>query len=397
MTDDRPKASQDNPEMSRQGPAYRIALRLGFAHPVAFGVFRRIGLLALVTSLPLLLFSTATGLAYGDRVQVSLLRDPSIYCRYLVALPLLILAEVVVARGLAVQSGYFLESGLIRENQRSRYSVAETELKRLFDSMVVQGVILVLSYVLVITLRTVVAYSAGSSTWERLAAAQGGTITFAGWWSILVSLPILVFLLLRWFWRTCAWAWFLFRVSQLDLELTPTHPDRAGGLGFVAWGQASFAPILAAVSAVLSGSFAGEVLYAHESVNSLKYHLMVFVVLSLGFLLAPLLVFSRQLAQCRFQAKLEFGMLVWRHDRAFDEKWMRAPASSQKGLLGSPDASSLADIASGFEHVERMRIMPLDNQAVIVLFVAAMVPMLPFVASSIRLTEILQELGVFMV
>ena len=78
------------------------------------------------------------------------------------------------------------------------------------------------------------------------------------------------------------------------LELTPTHPDRAGGLGFLAWGQASFAPILAAVSSVLSGSFAGQVLYAGESVNGLKYHLVVFVALSLGFLLAPLLVFSRQ-------------------------------------------------------------------------------------------------------
>ena len=90
-------------------------------------------------------------------------------------------------------------------------------------------------------------------------------------------------------------------------------------------------------------------------------------------------------------------MLVWRHDRAFDEKWVRASATEQKGLLGSPDVSSLADIAAAFEHVERMRVVPLDHQAVIVLSLAAMVPMLPFVASSIRLTEILKELGVFMV
>ena len=51
------------------------------------------------------------------------------------------------------------------------------------------------------------------------------------------------------------WAWFLFRVSRLDLELTPTHPDRAGGLGFLGWGLASFSLVLMAVSAVLSGSF----------------------------------------------------------------------------------------------------------------------------------------------
>ena len=111
-----------------------------------------------------------------------------------------------------------------------------------------------------------------------------------------------MFLFLEWFRRTCVWAWFLFRVSRLDLELTPTHPDRAGGLGFLSWGQASFAPVLAAVSAVLSGSFAGQVLYAGESVNSLKYHLAVFVALSLAFLLAPLLVFSKKLCNAASRA-----------------------------------------------------------------------------------------------
>ena len=112
------------PPSAREGLAYRIALRLGFTHPVALGLLRRIGLLGLVTSVPLLLLSIATGLAYGDRVQVPLLRDPAFYCRYLVALPLLILAEVVVARGLAVQSGYFLESGLILRRSAPRYAAA---------------------------------------------------------------------------------------------------------------------------------------------------------------------------------------------------------------------------------------------------------------------------------
>ena len=100
--------------------------------------------------------------------------------------------------------------------------------------------------------------------WERL----GDAITPAGWWYILVSLPILVFFLLRWFWIFLLWAWFLFRVSRLELELTPTHPDRAGGLGFLGWGLACFALVLMAVSAVLSGSFAREILHRGSSLDS---------------------------------------------------------------------------------------------------------------------------------
>jgi hypothetical protein len=170
---------------------------------------RKLGVLVLATSVPLLLLSSIAGVAFGNRVQVPLLRDPSFYSRYLVALPLLILAEAVVARVFAVQSGFFLESSVIPEAQRSRHSDAEEELSRLYNSTVARGVILALTYTLVITLRSIVAYSVGSSNWERLGHAQGGGLTPAGWWSILVSVPILVFLVLQWFWRACVWAWFL--------------------------------------------------------------------------------------------------------------------------------------------------------------------------------------------
>jgi hypothetical protein len=387
----------DEPAATKEGLGYRGALRLGFERPGAPWHLRTLGLLSLITWVPILLLALPAGLAVGNRVEVPLLRDPSYYSRYLVALPLLVFAEGVVTTGLAVQTGYFLESGLIPETERSRYNAAEAELKRLCNSPVAQGVILVLAYAVVITARTTVAYSPGSSSWERLGAEAGARITPAGWWSILVSLPILLFLLLRWFWRACVWDWFLYRASRFELELTPTHPDRAGGLGFIAWGQASFAPILAAVSSVLSGSLAGEVLYAGESVSSLKYHVIVFVVLSLAFLLAPLLVFLGKLARARFQAVLDFRMLIWRHDRAFDQKWVQIPGPKQESLLGSPDVSSLADIASAFEHVQRMRVIPLDNQAVLLLILAALVPLLPFVASTIPLTDILKDLGVFMV
>jgi hypothetical protein len=397
MTSDGGENKLDDSSTRTEGLAYRTALRLGFERPDAPRHARRLGVLALVTWVPILLLALSSNLAVGYRVEVPLLRDPSFYSRYLIVLPLLVFAEVVVTTSLAVQTGYFLESGLIPEAERARYSAAEAELKGLYSSRVAQGVILFLSYAVVITARTIVAHSPGSSSWERLGAEAGGRITPAGWWSILVSMPILAFLFLRWFWRACAWAWFLYRASRLELDLTPTHPDRAGGLGFLAWGQASFAPILAAVSSVLSGSLAGEVLYAGESLNSLKYHVLVFIILSLAFLLAPLLVYFGKLARCRFQAVLDFRMLIWRHDRAFDEKWVRGPGLKQEELLGSPDVSSLADIAAAFEHVQRMRLIPLDNQAVLVLVLAAVVPLLPFVASTIPLTDILKDLGIFLV
>ena len=151
------------------------------------------------------------------------------------------------------------------------------------------------------------------------------------------------------------------------------------------------------MSAVLSGSFAAEVLYGGQSVNGLKYHLVVFAGLSLAFLLAPLLVFSGRMAHCRFQAMLDFGMLVWLHDRAFDEKWIRTLGTKTEVPLGSPDVSSLADIAVALSTWERMRVMPFDHEALLVLLAAVAIPMLLFVATAIPMTAILTELTEFMV
>lgn len=226
---------------------------------------------------------------------------------------------------------------------------------------------------------------------------MGTTITLAGWWYIVVSMPILLFLLLRWAWVFVLWAGFLFRVSRLDLELTATHPDRAGGLGFLGWGLASFSLILMAVSAVLSGSFAREIIHRGSSLDSLKYHVIVFVVLAIVIVHAPLLAFAGKQARCRFRGLLDFGTLIWRHDREFDEKWVKTVNTSQQSLLGSADTSSLVNLGLAFEHVDQMRFIPLDKKAVVALLLAALIPMIPLVGTAIPLTEILAKLGEFMV
>jgi hypothetical protein len=179
--------------------------------------------------------------------------------------------------------------------------------------------------------------------------------------------------------------------------LTPTHPDRAGGLGFLGWGLASFAIVVLAVSAVLSGSLAGEILFRGSSLVDLKYHVIVFVVLVIIILHAPLLAFIGRLGRCRFRALLDFGTLIGCHDRAFDEKWVKPRDTNRESLLGSPDVSSLADIAMAFEHVERMRLIPWDKKALMVLVMAAVIPMIPLLGTAIPFTEILSKLGELMV
>ncbi|HKM56563.1 MAG TPA: hypothetical protein VJY33_24375, partial [Isosphaeraceae bacterium] len=350
-------------------------------------------LLILVTWVPLVLLSFVSGHAFGDRVVVGVLCDPVILSRFLFVVPLLSFAEIVVAWGLGAQSRHFLESGVVPAEETVEFEAAKTEALRLRDSLIAEGVILVLAVAIAIMSRVIFRLGGGESTWER----TGMGITLAGWWHILVSLPILFFFLLRWLWIFLLWSWFLFRVSRLDLDLTPTHPDRSGGLGFLGWGLASFALVLMAISAVLSGSFAFEIVHRGSSLNILKYHIIVFVVLAIVILHAPLLVFTSRLAMCWFRGLLDFGALIGDHDRAFDEKWVKAQGVSRAKLLGSPDVASLADIAQVFEHVERMQLLPFDKKAIIVLVAAALIPMVPLLGTVIGLTDILSMLGKFLV
>ena len=373
-----------------RGPSFRMAQRFGFNRPDRPRRIRKILLLILVTWVPLVLLSLVAGHAFGNRVAVTLLRDPVILSRFLFVLPLLALAEIVVERSLGVQARQFLASGVVPAGEADKLEAAKAEALRLRESVVAEGVIVVLAVAIAIIVQVVIRFGSEESTWKRSDAG----ITLAGWWYILVSLPILFFFLLRWLWIFLLWSRFLFRVSRLGLELTPTHPDRAGGLGFLGWGLASFGLVLMAISAVLSGSLAYEIVHRGSSLNILKYHIMIFVVLAIVILHAPLIVFTGRLARCRFRGLLDFGSLIGDHDRAFNEKWLKSQGSS---LLGSAHMGSLAHMSPVYEQVERMQLLPWDKQALIVLVAAALIPMIPLLGTVTALTEILSMLGKFVV
>jgi hypothetical protein len=373
-----------------RGPSFRLAQRFGFNRPDRPRRIRKILLLILVTWVPLVLLSLVAGHAFGNRVAVTLLRDPVILSRFLFVLPLLALAEIVVERSLGVQARQFLASGVVPTGEAVKLEAAKAEALRLRESVVAEGVIVVLAVAIAIIVQVVIRFGSEESTWKRSDAG----ITLAGWWYILVSLPILFFFLLRWLWIFLLWSRFLFRISRLGLELTPTHPDRAGGLGFLGWGLASFGLVLMAISAVLSGSLAYEIVHRGSSLNILKYHIMIFVVLAIVILHAPLIVFTGRLARCRFRGLLDFGSLIGDHNRAFNEKWLKSQGSS---LLGHAHMGSLAHMSPVYEQVERMQLLPWDKQALIVLVAAALIPMIPLLGTVTALTEILTMLGKFVV
>jgi hypothetical protein len=175
----------------------------------------------------------------------------------LLAVPVLVLAEMTVGVRLRRVMGHFVAAHLVREDQLRTFEQIILDSLRFRDSHLGEVIVLIVTYLA--TYNALSGVSSQSSTWFRPEPGQG--LTLVGYWYALVALPIFQFLIFRWIYRMAVWSRFLWKVSRLDLVLTPTHPDGAGGLAFLGKSLIPFGVILFALSAVVSSAIAERILF----------------------------------------------------------------------------------------------------------------------------------------
>ena len=231
-----------------------------------------------------------------------------------------------------------------------------------------------------------------ASTWYATASPDGLNLSPAGMWYGYVSLPIFQFLLLRWYFRLLVWTRFLWLVSRIKLSLVPTHPDRVGGLGFLANTVYAFTVLLIAHGAMLAAQFANRILYTGAALTEFKVETGAMVLFLLCIVFGPLLVFAPQFASAKRTGLGEYGSLAERYVREFDIKWLRNGGPKDESLVGSADIQSLADLANSFEVVKSMRIAPITKDAIIRLAAAVLVPIIPLALTMMSLEELLKRL-----
>ena len=200
------------------------------------------------------------------------------------------------------------------------------------------------------------------------------------------------FLLLRWYFRIFIWTCFLWRVSRIDLRLVPTHPDRTGGLGFLANMAYAFLPLAAAHGALVAGMIASRILFLGTPLPHFKAEIVVVVLFVLALVFAPLTPFAPQLSRTKRKGVLEYGALGQRYVREFDTKWLRGGALPNEPLLGSADIQSLADLSNSVEIVRSMLAIPITKGGIVRLVVATLVPVVPLLLTMMPAEELLKRL-----
>jgi hypothetical protein len=361
--------------ITRGGPLHWLLVRVGHAGEERQRVIRRALFVVLVTWLPLLVLSFTQGRAYGTQIMIPFLGDLAVNVRFLIAAPILILAESRIDRRWRHLVLQFLRSGLVGEKELPAFEAVIAKTSRMRDRVLPETLLLVASFLPVFILKTEALIS-GVSNWHTFGVGSS-EVTLAGWWFNLVSTPFFRFLLLRWAWRMFLWTSFLWRVSRINLHLVATHSDLAAGLGFLSEGQRAFSPIVFAGGAVIAAQVGNTMLYQGATLASLKLPMIVYGVLAIIVLVAPLLVVTPVLLKTKRKALLEFGALVTIHDQLFDQKWIQKNEPSDELILGSPDASSLCDLGNSFAVVRQMGIVPIDKATLLTLALAAALPMAP--------------------
>jgi len=374
------------------GPLFQLLCRAHLSDDALTMVRQRIIVISLFAWLPLLVLSALEGRMLGGSATVPFLLDLDVHIRFLVALPLLIAAELVVHRRMRSLVQQFLERRLIPEGAMGRFDAAIASAFRLRNSALAEILLIALVYGIgiLIVWRHYVALDA--ATWYATPSTGDSKLSLAGMWYGYVSLPLFQFLLCRWYFRLFIWTRFLWQVSRIDLSLIPTHPDRLGGLGFLTKTVYAFALLAVAHGALLAGLLANRILHLGAGLLEFKVEIAVMVAFVLALVLGPLFVFTFQLAQAKRTGLREYGTLAERYVRDFDAKWLRGGAPADEALVGSGDIQSLADLGNSYEVVRTMHLAPVTKEMIIQLAVATLAPIAPLALTMMPLEQLLKTL-----
>ncbi len=369
----------------RGGPFYRAQKAVGLIRPNRWNLPRRIIFFIVVTWLPLFLL---TALFHPEGL-LSLIRDYRVYSRLLLAVPALLVGELLMDARFRAIIGHIRKAGLLDSSHLARMENVITRLVRVRDSFLPE-----LAVLLLLIIHTLTSYRGLVDTSPWLSHWSHGELhlTTAGWYAVVVGTSIFQFLLGLALWRWLLWAFLAFKLSKSDLNLVATHPDQHGGLGFLGLTSAAFAPIAFSATAVVAATWRNDILHHGAHLMDFKLEGIALILLIAAIALGPLAFFIPRLGELRRRGILEYGILGQLHSEEFHDKWIAHRAGHEPEFLTAPESSTLANFGRAYENINDMSPLLVDKGALYTLAAAIAIPALPMVLAQIPLAVVLSDL-----
>jgi hypothetical protein len=360
------------------GPPLKIEQRLGLVKPDDPGIMRRAWLVILIGWVPLLVLTAVEEVFLHKSSWRAFVLDFGIHGRFLLAAPLFILAESACLPTLSRTARHFLDSGIVRDEDRSRFDVAVRSTLRLLNSTLAEVLTVALAY--------------GTAAAVRASVGIPNlTSSVAGLWQTWVSLPLLLVLFFGWIWRQLLWCRFMWRIARLDLKLIAAHPDQAGGLKFLGFALRGYCPLALALATIVAGGLANR-LRDGVSPYDLRFFVIGLVLFVLVLFVAPFAVFVPVLRRLRGRGTLEYGALSCAVGQQFEAKWItNAKENVNSSALEAPDFSATTDLYQIASNVYQIRYLPLHARGIGELIVFTLIPIVPLVLFSVPLPVLVKS------
>jgi hypothetical protein len=368
----------DNEPWLRWQRAVHLAPKSGL------GVARRAVFFALLGWVPLALWALSWGRVVDVAMGESLVHHYGVHVRCLLVIPLMILGESTVHRAALLEMPQFVRSGLVDDTVRPQFGAVLRAVRRWRDSS--------LPWVLVVG--AAVAWTvfdrphayADAMSW---ALDERGRLAFGGVWFAYVVRPIFLALLLGWLWRLVLLAVLVARLARLRLALVPSHPDGAGGLGFLEKLPGAFAPVTFALSATLASRWAHEIVSHGQRVDAFLIPTATFVVAWSLLLLAPFVPLMPVLFAAKREALPSYAAMVAEQSRLVRQRWIDGTSRGDSPRLEPAGVGPIADAATMYDAVRSMRILPIGKTSITGILVPVVAPMLVVAALQIPVSELL--------
>jgi len=317
------------------------------------------------------------------------LMDYRLEARALAAV-ILILAEPIMDSRFRFLIEHIRESHLLIAPDLVEMDRVLARLRRVRDSFLPEALFLVAVAVRAATSYSfIVEQTSGDLSYQT---STGVHLSAAGWYGLLVSVPIIQFLALVILWRWLLWTAFAFRLSRMNLRLVPSHPDENGGLGFLSISTQAFAPFSFALSLIVGASFRNDILQNGKHLVNFKGPAIALVVILFATAVVPLLFFIPKLLPLRRKGILQYSIVGHMQSFAFHDKWVHHGEEHEDEAMAAPEMSTLCDYNSAYKNVEDMNPVPIDKEALAGLAISIAIPALPVILAEIPIQTFLQDL-----
>jgi len=350
---------------------------------------RRAFLMGIVAWLPLVVLTALQRGAGSVDAWFTPLLDVRILARYLIAIPVLMLGEPAYIARLSGIVRHFQRAGFVRRADTTRFTRTLARSHALLANHFVELLIVLIAYALVVPFLSP-ELSRGNAGWQLQSATENPRLSSnAQWWLIVVSQPLFLIYVMRWCWRSVIWHRTLRCIGRLDLNLVPAHPDRAGGLLFVAQSIPALAPFGFALGAALAGAMAGSTSPRALDLMTLAGAAGVLLGTLLAIAVGPLCWLSGPLRAAKLRGIVEYGELAVRIGRRFEARWLRERRFVTSDALSSSDFSATIDLYSVVTGVYGVRPVPVKLRSLLKLMVATLVPFLPVLLEIVPAKDVL--------